>query len=54
MKRQYQKPEVRRVKLVPSESVLQGCKAFFMTGAGGVEHCIVVGRADPCLYYEQS
>lgn len=26
MKRRYQKPEVRKVKLVPAEAVLTGCK----------------------------
>jgi hypothetical protein len=53
MKRSYQKPEVRRVKLVPSESVLQGCKAFFFVGPNA-DHCVAFGRGDPCLYYEPS
>jgi len=26
MKKEYRKPEIRKVKLVPSEAVLQACK----------------------------
>jgi hypothetical protein len=38
MKRKYQKPEVKKVNLVPSEAVLVVCKVS-MTAAGGGRRC---------------
>ena len=46
MKKAYGKPQVRKVKLVPSEAVLQVCKAA-NTGGPTVSNCQFVG-AGPC------
>lgn len=47
MKKSYEKPEVRKVKLVPSEAVLTSCKA---PTAGGPQFtgCSLGTHADPC------
>ncbi len=34
MKKPYQKPSIRRIKLVPSEAVLQACKTGGSSGPG--------------------
>jgi hypothetical protein len=49
-KREYQKPEFTRVKLVPEEAVLGGCKNVGQSGPG--EPPLVncgVGGAEACL-----
>lgn len=35
MKTRYQKPSIRKVKLVPSEAVLQACKTRGASGPAG-------------------
>lgn len=35
MKARYQKPEIRKIRLVPSEAVLQACKTTGVVGPGG-------------------
>lgn len=42
MKRKYQKPEVKRVKLVPAEAVLTACKVT-MDFSGGSRKCREAG-----------
>jgi hypothetical protein len=53
VKRLYQKPEVKRVKLVPNESVLQGCKYYWLNGPGGLD-CLQAGARPPCSSPEAS
>jgi len=36
MKARYRKPEIRKIKLVPSEAVLQACKTSAGSGPAGL------------------
>jgi len=41
----YRKPEVKRVRLVPEEAVLGGCKNVGTSGPPGLANC---GLPSPC------
>ncbi|HOW96221.1 MAG TPA: hypothetical protein P5567_08150 [Kiritimatiellia bacterium] len=41
MKKTYKKPEIRKVKLVPSEAVLQSCKTTGAAGPGQQSGCFI-------------
>lgn len=45
-KKKWSKPECKRVKLVPEEAVLTGCKAGGQSGPSGANNC--AGRGGPC------
>ena len=47
MKKRYEKPGIRKVKLVPSEAVLQACKTSGTTGPEPSFGCIL-DRIEPC------
>lgn len=44
-KKVYQKPEITRVRLVPEEAALGGCKTVDQAGENGTT-CIDVGEGD--------
>lgn len=46
-KKKWSRPECERIKLVPEEAVLTGCKAGGQSGPGGfVNNC--AGKGGPC------
>ena len=46
-KKKWSRPECERIKLVPEEAVLTGCKAGGQSGPSGiVNNC--AGRGGPC------
>ena len=47
LKREYVPPQVQRVKLLPNEVVLAGCKDTWLTGPGGAD-CTIAGARPPC------
>ena len=48
MKRTYAKPQVRKVKLVPSEAVLLTCKGVGQDGPQPNSLACIIQRVDPC------
>ena len=41
MKKNYEKPQIRKVKLVPSEAVLAACKTDGSAGPGQQTGCFI-------------
>ena len=48
MKQKYVKPVVRKVKLVPSEAVLQACKTYGYVGGPTITNCQMAVAAQFC------
>ncbi|MCF7838666.1 MAG: hypothetical protein K9N49_08560 [Candidatus Marinimicrobia bacterium] len=48
MKTAYEKPEIRKVKLVPSEAVLTACKTSAAFGPQDTLAGCLIDRQDPC------
>ncbi|MBP7828642.1 MAG: hypothetical protein KA248_01855 [Kiritimatiellae bacterium] len=47
MKKNYEKPSIRKIKLVPSEAVLQACKTI-PSGGPQATGCIMLSTVGPC------
>lgn len=50
VKKLYEKPRIKKVKLVPEEAVLQGCKTGLAGGWGNApQRCTLRGAGGDCL-----
>jgi hypothetical protein len=49
LKKLYEKPSIKKVKLVPEEAVLQGCKTFTAGGWGSSPQRCKIRAGTECL-----